>query len=89
MPALLEKTSGYICLNVHNYYFSTDPYKTLHICKNSIGLALNGLFKWNAATFVFDLGYTALNIHEIWPRLLWGEHIFYIRAKMTLFFNIR
>ena len=27
-------------------------------------------------------GYTALNFHGIWPRLLWGEHILYIRAKM-------
>ena len=27
-------------------------------------------------------GYTALNIHEIWPRLLWGKHI-HLRAKMT------
>ena len=52
-------------------------------------LALNGLFKRNAATFVFDLGNTALNIHEIWSRLLRGEHIRYIRAKMTIFFNIR
>ena len=29
------------------------------------------------------------NIHEIWHRLLWGEHILYIRAKMTSFFNSR
>ena len=34
-------------------------------------------------------GFTALNVHEIWPRLLWEEHILYIRAKMTSFFNIR
>ena len=32
-----------------------------------------------------DCGYTALNIHEIWPRFLWGEHILYIRPKMTPF----
>ena len=49
------------------YYFSTDPYKTLHMCHKFVGLALNGLFKRNAATFVFGLGYTALNIHVIWP----------------------
>ena len=33
--------------------------------------------------------YTALNLHKIWPRLLSGEHILNIRAKMTPFFNIR
>ena len=33
------------------------------------------------------LGYTPLNIHEIWPRLLLGEHLLYIRAKMTSFVN--
>ena len=71
------------------YYFSTDPYKTLHICYIFIGLALNGLFKRNAATSVFDLGNTALNIHEILSRLLRGEHIRYIRAKMAIFFNIQ
>ena len=71
------------------YFFSTDPYKTLHICYKFIGLALNGLFKRNAATFVFDLGYTAVNISEIWPHLSWGESILYIRAKMASFFNIR
>ena len=32
-------------------------------------------------------GYTPLNIHEIWLRLLLGEHLLYIRAKMTSFFN--
>ena len=32
--------------------------------------------------------YTAVNIHKIRPRLLWEEHILYIRAKMTSFFNI-
>ena len=34
-------------------------------------------------------GYNALNIYEIRRRLLWGEHILYIRAKMTSFFNNR
>ena len=29
----------------------------------------------------FDLGYTALNSHEIWPGLMWGKHILYIRAS--------
>ena len=33
-------------------------------------------------------GYTALNTLEIWPRLLWGEHLLYISARMTSFFNI-
>ena len=32
-------------------------------------------------------GYTTLNIHEIWPRLFRGEHLLYIRAKMTSFVN--
>ena len=32
-------------------------------------------------------GYTTLNIHEIWLRLFWGEHLLYIRAKMTSFVN--
>ena len=32
-------------------------------------------------------GYTPLNIHEIWLRLLLGEHLLYIRAKMTSFVN--
>ena len=32
-------------------------------------------------------GYTTLNIHEIWLRLFRGEHLLYIRAKMTSFFN--
>ena len=58
------------------YYFSTDPYRTLHICYKYIGLALNGLFKRDAANFVFDLGYTALNIHEIWPTFC-GESIYF------------
>ena len=34
-----------------------------------------------------DKGYTTLNIHEIWLRLFRGEHLLYIRAKMTSFFN--
>ena len=34
-----------------------------------------------------DVGYTTLNIHEIWLRLLLGEHLLYIRAKMTSFVN--
>ena len=38
------------------HYFSKDHYKLLHICYEFIGLALNGLFKRNAATFAFDLG---------------------------------
>ena len=71
------------------FYFSKDTFKILYICYKYIGLALNGLFKRKAATCVFDLEYTAVNIHEIWPRLLWGEHILYIRAKMTSLFNIR
>ena len=33
------------------------------------------------------LGYTTLNIHEIWLRLFRGEHSLYIRAKMTSFVN--
>ena len=32
-------------------------------------------------------GYTPLNIHEIWLRLLLGEHLLYIRARMTSFVN--
>ena len=80
---------GILVLMAINVLFSTDLYKTLHICYKFIGLALNGLSKINAATFVFDLGYTALNSHEISPRLLCGEHLLYIRAKMTSFVNIR
>ena len=37
--------------------------------------------------FTAPLGYTPLNIHEIWLRLLLGEHLLYIRAKMTSFVN--
>ena len=58
---------GILVLMAINVLFSTDPYKSLHICYKFIGLALNGLFKRNAATYVFDLGYTALNIHEFGP----------------------
>ena len=36
---------------------------------------------------LYHLGYTPLNIHEIWLRLLLGEHLLYIRAKMTSFVN--
>ena len=32
-------------------------------------------------------GYTTLNIHEIWLRLFRGDHLLYIRAKMTSFVN--
>ena len=32
-------------------------------------------------------GYTTLNIHEIWFRLLLGEHSLYIRAQITSFVN--
>ena len=32
-------------------------------------------------------GYTTLNIHEIWLRLFRGEHLLYIRDKMTSFVN--
>ena len=32
---------------------------------------------------------TAHTIHEIWPRLLWAEHLLDIRAELTPFFNIR
>ena len=39
------------------------------------------------ANFVFSLGYTTLNIHEIWLRLFRGERLLYIRAKMTSFVN--
>ena len=48
-------------------------------------------FEQNSTPSGIIHGYTALNIHEIWPRLLWGEHILYIRGtcKMTSFFNIR
>ena len=56
MSAMLENTSGYTCFNGNNALFLTDPYKTLHICYTFIGLALHGLFKRNAGTFVFDLG---------------------------------
>ena len=41
----------------------------------------------NLANFVIGLGYTTLNIHEIWLRLFRGEHLLYIRAKMTSFVN--
>ena len=37
--------------------------------------------------FLVPEGYTTLNIHEIWLRLLLGEHLLYIRAKMTSFVN--
>ena len=32
-------------------------------------------------------GYTTLNIHEVRPRLFGGDHLLYIRAKMTSFVN--
>ena len=83
------KKMGILVFMAKTVLFSTDPYKTLYICYKCIGLSLNGLFKRNAAIFVFDLRYIALNIYEIWLRLLWGEHILYIRAKTTSFFNIR
>ena len=35
----------------------------------------------------FSSGDTSLNILEIWLRLLLGEHLLYIRAKMTSFVN--
>ena len=44
---------GILVLMAITVFFSTDPYTTLHICYNFIDLALNGLFKRNAATFVF------------------------------------
>ena len=57
MSTMLEKTSGYAYFNGHNcIIFQQNLYKTLHICYLCVGLALNGLFKRNGATFVFDLG---------------------------------
>ena len=31
---------------------------------------------------------TYVMFHKIWPCLLWGDHILYIRAKMTSFYSI-
>ena len=85
MSAMLEKQDGILVLMAIPAFFSTDHNKTLYICYKFIDIVLNCLFKRNAATFVFHLGYTALNIHEIWPCLLWGKHTLCIRAKMTSF----
>ena len=54
----------------------------------TVALPTNVAMSTTVATST-SVGYTALNIHEIWPHLLWGEHILYIRAKRTSFFNIR
>ena len=37
--------------------------------------------------FLLPEGYTTLNIHEIWLRLFRGDHLLFIRAKMTSFVN--
>ena len=39
----MSATLGILVLMAIHYYFSTDPNKTLHICYEFIGLALNGL----------------------------------------------
>ena len=78
MSGMLEKQVDILVLMAINVLFSTVPYKTLQKCYKSIGLELNGLFKRNAATFIFDLGYSALKTHEIRSRLSLGEHILYI-----------
>ena len=44
------------------YYFAKGPYNTLHIFYSFIGIALNGLFKRNAATFIFDLKASLRNL---------------------------
>ena len=83
MSAMLKRRVGILVYMAIAVLFFTDPYKTLHICYKFIGLALNELFKRSVSTFGFDLGFTTLNVHKIWPCLLRGEHTLYIRAKMT------
>ena len=76
---------------------SQDPLHHVTFAPAKFEVAMsNGLggdaFTWKHSIWpwhwVRSHGYTALNIHEIWPHLLLGEHILYIRAKMMSFFNI-
>ena len=59
-----------------------DPLFTIHISLVDWVKSVLAALRLN-----YSDGYTTLNVHEIWLRLLLGEHLLYIRAKMTSFVN--
>ena len=70
MAAMMEKTNGYSCFNGHKCIIIQQILIKLCI------YATNFLAPRNVATFVFDLGYAALDILEIWSAFC-GESIYF------------